>query len=66
MSAEKDLEHFLRVAAMQIRHRLKSVASQEAGSEPYSERINQMRMLEELIKEQIPHEDPRAATGAPR
>lgn len=45
-----DLLHFLNVAAMQIRARLERIER----SEVYSSRINQLRMLEELIREQMP------------
>lgn len=66
-SADADLQHFLRLAAAQIRHKLKKATS----SEPYSASINSMRMLEELIKEQTPNhepvnEDPRLAARSSR
>ncbi|MEK7358558.1 MAG: hypothetical protein AAB250_19085 [Bdellovibrionota bacterium] len=47
---KRDLKHFLKLAAAQINHRLKLAEA----SEPYSARINRMRALEELIKEQVP------------
>lgn len=52
MSADskRDLRHFLVLAHAQLKHRLKATEA----SEPYSTRINRMRALEELIKEQVP------------
>jgi hypothetical protein len=49
-SGKKDLKHFLGLAGAQLDHRLK----QAEASEPYSARINRMRALVELIKEQVP------------
>ncbi|MES2964941.1 MAG: hypothetical protein V4760_13705 [Bdellovibrionota bacterium] len=49
-SGKRDLKHFLGLAGAQLDHRLK----QTEASEPYSARINRMRALAELIKEQVP------------
>jgi hypothetical protein len=57
-----DLHHFLRLATMQLRHRMKSLEQ----SESYSERARRMRLLEELLKEQLPDENAGSATGATR
>ena len=54
-SGKHDLKHFLSLAAAQLRHRLKGAEASEA----YSERINRLRLLEELIKEQVPQYDKR-------
>jgi hypothetical protein len=51
--SDRDLQHFLRLAAAQLQHRLKQVEA----SEPYSSHVNQVRMLAELIKEQMPHDE---------
>ena len=63
MNAKKDLQHFLSLAAAQIKHRLKLTQAEES----YSERINQLRLLEELVKEQVPHhattKDSRSSAG---
>lgn len=61
--ARRDLQHFLRLASAQVQHRLKVMAT---GNEPYSVRMARLRMLEELIKEQIPDEDPRSPARATR
>jgi hypothetical protein len=50
-----DLKHFLRLATMQLQHRLKSVDPNES----YSESVRRMRILEELLKEQVPDENSR-------
>jgi hypothetical protein len=50
------------LAAAQLHHLLKQVE----GNEPYSSRANQMRMLEELIKEQMPNDErPSKDSGHP-
>jgi hypothetical protein len=59
---KRDIEHFLRLAAAQVKHRREGIE----GQEPYSERINRMRLLEELIREQVPDENPRRPTRASR
>ena len=59
---QSSLEYFLRLAGAQLRNRLKDIESKE----PYSERIGRMRLLEELIKEQLPDENPGSATGTTR
>jgi len=60
--ARRDLQHFLRLASAQVRHRIKAIESKET----YSVRVARLRMLEELIKEQIPNEDPRDSAGPAR
>jgi hypothetical protein len=57
-----DLRHFLRLATLQLRHRLKTVETNEL----YSERVRRMRILEELLKEQAPDENPRSAVSTTR
>lgn len=53
-SARSDLQHFLRLSAAQVRYRLDALEAKET----YSSRVARLRMLEELIKEQIPNENP--------
>lgn len=53
-SARRDLQHFLRLSAAQVRYRLNALEAKET----YSGNVARLRMLEELIKEQIPHENP--------
>ena len=58
--------HFLRLSLAQLQHQL---AISEKNKEPYSERVGRMRMLEELIKEQLPDgntQNPRPATRETR
>jgi hypothetical protein len=59
---KRDIEHFLRLAAAQLKHRREDVEL----NEPYSERINRMRLLEELIREQVPDENSHRPTRASR
>ncbi len=61
-SARHDLQHFLRLSAAQVRYRLGTLESKGT----YSVRVARLRMLEELIKEQIPHEDTRRSAGQTR
>lgn len=61
-SAEHDLQHFLRLAAAQVRHRL----TQVEANRPYSVQAAKLRLLEELIKEQISNENFNSSTCAPR
>ena len=61
-SPGQDLQHFLRLAAAQVRHRL----GRAGANEPYSSQTARLRLLEELIKEQIPHEDPHPSARTPR
>lgn len=60
--SKKDLEHFLRLAHAQVRYRLKGIETKE----PYSSRASRLRLLEELIKEQLPNENPGHSTRATR
>jgi hypothetical protein len=60
--AEQDLLHFLRLASHQLRHRIRTVASQD----PQSPALRRMRLLEELLKEQMPDENTRPTTGSAR
>lgn len=60
--ARRDLQHFLNLASAQVRYRIKAIE----GKEQYSLRVARLRMLEELIKEQIPYEDPRSSAGPTR
>lgn len=52
-SPEGDLQHFLYLAAAQVRYRLVRMEARES----YSAEMARLRLLEELIKEQIPHEN---------
>jgi hypothetical protein len=61
-SARRDLQHFLRLSAAQVRYRLGMLESKET----YSVRVARLRMLEELIKEQIPYEDSRRSISQAR
>lgn len=60
---KRDLQHFLKLAGAQLDHRLRKAEA----SETYSSRINRMRALQELIKEQVPAhaetKNPRPPTG---
>ena len=48
-SDEEDLRHFLEIASAQLRHRMKQV---EATSQ--KAQLSHLRLLEVLIKEQVP------------
>jgi len=62
VDADRDLQHFLHLAKDQLAFNLRKIQT----SHGYSERVNRMRMLEELIKEQIPDEDSRTSTRPSR
>lgn len=53
------LRHFLLIAAAQIRNKLSNTNS-------YSDRVRSMRILEELIREQMPNENASHSTGKTR
>lgn len=57
-----DLIHFLKLASSQLGGRIQK----ESGKGPYSETLNRMRMLNELLNEQVPHEDTRPPARAAR
>lgn len=59
---KRDLQHFLRLSTAQVRHRLVEIEQKET----YSPRINRLRMLEELIKEQVTDENPGHPTRTTR
>ena len=48
-NAKRDLRHFLNLASAQLAHKMKS----EAG-EADAKKMNRMRALQEMIKEQVP------------
>ncbi len=57
-NADRDLKHFLKLALAQVRHKIQ--ASDPSGA------LIRLRLLEELIKEQIPNENSDTATRASR
>ena len=57
-----DLKRFMDAAGGEVRRRINT---EEAGRK-YTDTLNRLRMLEELIKEQTPHEDPGSAAGPSR
>ena len=59
---KRDLTHFLKLAAAQIRHRIR----EQSKNEGHAQRTARLRLLEELIKEQIPNEDTRSSAGPSR
>ena len=60
-SARKDLDQFLVMAKGQLRRLLESAAVGEKNDDYWN-----MRLLEELIKEQVSHEDTGHTTRAAR
>jgi hypothetical protein len=63
MSSESDLQHFLKLSAAQLANRIKTEkAAQPTNLTTLSNRVQQMRMLEELLKEQITNENTGTAT----
>lgn len=61
---QRDLRHFLRLALARVGCGLREVEAVEG----YSDRVRRMRILEELIREQLPNENenPGASIGPPR
>lgn len=53
------LRHYLLLAAAQIRNKL-------SNTNTYSDRVRSMRILEELIREQMPNENASHSTGTTR
>jgi hypothetical protein len=64
-SPEKDLQHFLKLACAQVRHQIKEV---NTGARKKTKicTSSRLRLLEELIKEQIPNENPGTAARTAR
>lgn len=58
----RDLQHFLRLARAQVSHKEK-LARQESANPTSADRL---RLLEELIKEQIVDENPHSAARTSR
>jgi len=63
-SDNKDLRHFLRLASARVGRGVKDAETAEG----YSNRVRRMRILEELIREQLPNEseNPGASVGPSR
>ena len=58
MSAQTDLQHFLRLSSAQLSNRIKAEkAKLQANPATNSAQLLQMQMLEELLKEQIKNEN---------
>ncbi len=62
--SEHALQHFLMLAAAQLRSQI----MRKEKNQIYGEEIAKLRLLEELVKEQISDgkKDPRSATGSSR
>jgi hypothetical protein len=76
---ERDLHHFLRLSALQVRSRIRQVEANiaqvlksESSTIPSplpagrNKELLRLQLLEELIKEQLPNENIGAATGTSR
>lgn len=63
-SKNRDLQHFLRLARAQVSHKEK--LARQNSSEPQQANADRLRLLEELIKEQIVDENSHSATRATR
>jgi hypothetical protein len=70
---ERDLHHFLRLAQMQLQHRIKETKTAAAAAAPPATKppsrgreLTRLQLLEELIKEQLPNDNIGAATGTSR
>jgi hypothetical protein len=58
LSSTNDLQHFLKLAYIQMRKKVEH----KRLTETYSIELAQMRILEELIREQIPIENTNSTT----
>lgn len=58
---EEALEYFLRLSLARLESRIKT-----GGPRKFDLEMRRMRLLEELIKEQLPDENTRSAIGASR
>ena len=58
---EETLKHFLELSLAQIQWRIR-----KHGENKFDAEMRRMRLLEELIKEQLPDENSRFATGSSR
>ena len=69
IDADRDLKHFLKLALAQVRFKIQSQRTElhAEGVEPMSaSELSHLRLLEELIKEQVPNENSDSAARAPR
>ena len=56
-----DLQHYLRLALAQLQHKQKKLEAQA----PAAEKLR-LKVLEELIREQLPNENTRRSIGSAR
>ena len=66
--SHKDMIYFLKLALAQLESRRALIARQPESEtlSDFQSRVNKCRMLEELIREQVPDEDSRNSARSPR
>lgn len=56
-SNEQALQHFLRLAFLRTRHQQQEIVSKGALNADQTNQLNTLKILEEIIREQLSHED---------
>lgn len=65
-SNEQALQHFLRLAFLRTRHQQQEIVSKGALSSEQVTKLNTLKVLEEIIREQLSNEDTDNSASASR
>ncbi len=63
---QQALQHFLRLAFLRTRHQQQELTSKGALNSEQTTQFNKLKILEEIIREQISHEDSDNTTSSAR
>ena len=63
---QQALQHFLRLAFLRTRHMQQEIVAKGTAENSQKSQLNKLKILEEIIREQITHEDTNTATRASR
>lgn len=63
---EQALQHFLRLAFLRTRHQQQEITSKGSLNDEQKTQFNKLKVLEEIIREQLSHEDSDSSTSASR
>ena len=69
IDADRDLNHFLKLALAQVRFKIQSQRTElqvEGAQRLSASEVSHLRLLEELIKEQVPNENSDSAARPAR
>lgn len=63
---QQALQHFLRLAFLRTRHQQQEIVAKGALNADQQNHLNTLKVLEEIIREQLSHEDTDHSTSASR